>query len=31
MPELSDATTSRAPVEEAWKLRYDPARFPDIP
>jgi hypothetical protein len=29
MPEFDDAATSPAPVEEVWKLLYDPARFPD--
>jgi uncharacterized protein YndB with AHSA1/START domain len=29
MPTFDDATTTRAPVEEVWKLLYDPARFPD--
>jgi uncharacterized protein YndB with AHSA1/START domain len=29
MPSFDDATTTAAPVEEVWKLLYDPARFPD--
>jgi hypothetical protein len=29
VPTFDDATTTRAPVEEVWKLLYDPARFPD--
>jgi uncharacterized protein YndB with AHSA1/START domain len=29
MPSFHDATTTAAPPEEVWKLRYDPARFPD--
>jgi uncharacterized protein YndB with AHSA1/START domain len=29
MPTFDDSTTSSAPVEEVWKLLYDPARFPD--
>jgi len=27
MPAFDDATTTTAPVEEVWKLLYDPARF----
>ena len=26
---FEDETTTPAPVEEVWKLLYDPARFPD--
>jgi hypothetical protein len=26
---FDDATTTDAPIEEVWKLLYDPARFPD--
>ena len=29
MPQFDDATTSRAAVEEVWKLLYDPSRFPE--
>jgi uncharacterized protein YndB with AHSA1/START domain len=29
MPTFDDVTTSSAPVEEVWKLLYDPARFPE--
>ena len=29
MPTFDDATTTAAPVEEVWKLLYDPARFPE--
>jgi uncharacterized protein YndB with AHSA1/START domain len=29
MPDFDDTTTTAAPVEEVWKLLYDPARFPD--
>jgi uncharacterized protein YndB with AHSA1/START domain len=29
MPTFDDATTSAAPVEEVWKLLYDPGRFPE--
>lgn len=29
MPEFDDAATTAAPVEEVWKLLYDPARFPE--
>jgi uncharacterized protein YndB with AHSA1/START domain len=29
MPTFDDATTTTAPVEEVWKLLYDPARFPE--
>ena len=29
MPEFTDATTADAPVEDVWKLLYDPARFPE--
>ena len=29
MPTFDDATATSAPVEEVWKLLYDPARFPD--
>ena len=29
MPTFDDSTTTSAPVEEVWKLLYDPARFPD--
>jgi uncharacterized protein YndB with AHSA1/START domain len=29
MPTFDDVTTTAAPVEEVWKLLYDPARFPD--
>jgi uncharacterized protein YndB with AHSA1/START domain len=29
MPTFDDATTTSAPVEEVWKLLYDPARFPE--
>jgi uncharacterized protein YndB with AHSA1/START domain len=29
MPMFDDSTTTRAPVEDVWKLLYDPARFPD--
>jgi uncharacterized protein YndB with AHSA1/START domain len=29
LPTFDDSTTSAAPVEEVWKLLYDPARFPE--
>jgi uncharacterized protein YndB with AHSA1/START domain len=29
MPEFDDAATTPAPVEEVWKLLYDPTRFVD--
>jgi uncharacterized protein YndB with AHSA1/START domain len=29
MPEFDDAATTPAPVEEVWKLLYDPSRFPE--
>jgi uncharacterized protein YndB with AHSA1/START domain len=29
LPTFDDSTTTRAPVEEVWKLLYDPARFPE--
>ena len=29
MPRFDDETTAAAPVEEVWKLLYDPARFPE--
>jgi uncharacterized protein YndB with AHSA1/START domain len=29
MPTFDDTTTSSAPVEEVWKLLYDPSRFPE--
>jgi hypothetical protein len=29
MPTFDDETTTTAPVEEVWKLLYDPARFPE--
>jgi uncharacterized protein YndB with AHSA1/START domain len=29
MPTFDDSTTTRAVVEEVWKLLYDPARFPE--
>lgn len=29
MPTFDDSTTSAAPVEEVWKILYDPARFPE--
>jgi uncharacterized protein YndB with AHSA1/START domain len=29
MPVFDDVATSSAPVEEVWKLLYDPARFPE--
>jgi uncharacterized protein YndB with AHSA1/START domain len=29
MPAFDDRASSQAPVEEVWKLLYDPARFPD--
>jgi uncharacterized protein YndB with AHSA1/START domain len=29
MPTFDDHAETRAPVEEVWKLLYDPARFPD--
>ena len=29
MPTFDDATISQAPVEEVWKLLYDPSRFPE--
>jgi len=28
MPSFDDETTTTAPVEEVWKLLYDPSRFP---
>jgi len=28
MPEFHDSLIARAPVEEVWKLLYDPTRFP---
>jgi uncharacterized protein YndB with AHSA1/START domain len=27
MPSFDDSTTARAPVEDVWKLLYDPSRF----
>jgi uncharacterized protein YndB with AHSA1/START domain len=29
MPTFDDSTTTPAPVEEVWKLLYDPSRFPE--
>lgn len=29
MPQFDDVATSSAPVEEVWKLLYDPTRFPE--
>jgi uncharacterized protein YndB with AHSA1/START domain len=29
MPQFDDRATSAAPVEEVWKLLYDPSRFPE--
>ena len=29
MPAFDDAATTSAPVEEVWKLLYDPSRFPE--
>jgi uncharacterized protein YndB with AHSA1/START domain len=29
LPTFDDSTTTSAPVEEVWKLLYDPARFPE--
>ena len=29
MPTFDDLATSTAPVEEVWKLLYDPSRFPE--
>src|SRR5262245_21240497 len=29
MPTFDDHTTASAPVEEVWKLLYDPSRFPE--
>jgi uncharacterized protein YndB with AHSA1/START domain len=29
LPTFDDSTTTTAPVEEVWKLLYDPARFPE--
>ena len=29
MPTFDDSTTTAAPVEEVWKLLYDPSRFPE--
>jgi hypothetical protein len=29
MPTFDDSTTTTAPVEEVWKLLYDPSRFPE--
>jgi uncharacterized protein YndB with AHSA1/START domain len=29
MPTFDDDTTTAAPVEEVWKLLYDPGRFPE--
>ena len=29
MPTFDDVATSEAPVEEVWKLLYDPSRFPE--
>jgi uncharacterized protein YndB with AHSA1/START domain len=29
MPTFDDSTTARAPVEDVWKLLYDPARMAD--
>jgi uncharacterized protein YndB with AHSA1/START domain len=29
LPTFDDSATTTAPVEEVWKLLYDPARFPE--
>lgn len=29
MPSFEESTTTEAPLEEVWKLLYDPTRFPD--
>ena len=29
MPSFDDAATTAAPVEEVWKILYDPSRFPE--
>ncbi len=29
MPTFDDAATTSAPLEEVWKILYDPARFPE--
>jgi uncharacterized protein YndB with AHSA1/START domain len=29
LPTFDDSTTTTAPVEEVWKLLYDPERFPE--
>jgi uncharacterized protein YndB with AHSA1/START domain len=29
LPTFDDSTTTTAPVEEVWKLLYDPTRFPE--
>ena len=29
MPTFDDTTTTTAPVEDVWKLLYDPSRFPE--
>jgi uncharacterized protein YndB with AHSA1/START domain len=29
LPTFDDSTTTPAPVEEVWKLLYDPTRFPE--
>jgi uncharacterized protein YndB with AHSA1/START domain len=29
LPTFDDSTTTSAPVEEVWKLLYDPTRFPE--
>jgi hypothetical protein len=29
LPTFDDSTTTTAPVEEVWKLLYDPSRFPE--
>jgi uncharacterized protein YndB with AHSA1/START domain len=29
LPTFDDSTTTAAPVEEVWKLLYDPSRFPE--
>ena len=29
MPKFDDSATTGAPVEEVWKLLYDPSRFPE--
>jgi uncharacterized protein YndB with AHSA1/START domain len=29
MPRFDDTATTTAPVEEVWKLLYDPSRFPE--